>query len=598
MQRTITPEFLENRRVRLQRWIEKVMALRASTYSTPFLEFLDIPIHTKDRLKSPKILPEIRDDKLFPVHSICYDVISRLLIIGSGVVRPKRFMLSSKPKVLGPRGKVMVYDCEFYLSTCTTNALCETLFTTCVTAVAWDSSRNIVFVGLSSGPIVLMCLSDDKKELTYLGELDYNSDIICNLVVETYNDTFLAASRSGALFSYDLVEGQILSKATWGGARFTALAYDSRDETSFCGTTIGAFFVFDLLINPPVLLHKVILDATVATNESTSVGEITGLHFEESSRLLYVALREHIYIYRILDKVDNSPPTLWCKLSVNEKAQINNLLVLLHGRYVVAGCVNGGVAVFDMANRPDDINGVYDVITAESDMFLQGTAVDSLMLHCCEQPEVSPELFKPPADHCDDSSISLQLLPWVQVIHGSNISMRNWLRACGVEADPKACRADLIRCVADVMGADARTVAEFLMPSNPQKDVKLAWKFNSTVCSSVYVEDLRAVMFGCTDGTIQIVSLADFLAPLSEFEDQEIMDRRLSPPQRLVLDGEFSRTTRGKGQIIDKCSPDFVDSGEHDEPLTAEERESVFFNNVMAVTDETDEPEPEADRYS
>jgi hypothetical protein len=286
---------------------------------------------------------------------------------------------------------------------------------------------------------------------------------------------------------------------------------------------------------------------------------------------------------------------VWHKLeglcNTNE-SYIINMNVILSGRYVAVATGRGVVAVYDVANDKRNMNNICDVVTSESDLFIHAAdqAGGVAYLHSCEQPD----------GHFDASSaaenatsiVSPLLLPWVQVIHGSNRSMRNWLGLNGVVATMDTPRFELIEMVGNVMGSDSFTTSQFLIPSSPVKDIKLAWRYPTVLCCSEFIESQRILLFGGTDGLVRMMGLKDFVPEMNRFQERDIdffMSSYFQTIQQFT--GELSNSTRGLAQQIDVTSPEFV-AAEADgpAPLDAAERESVFFNAAPLEDEEVDDP--------
>jgi hypothetical protein len=295
--------------------------------------------------------------------------------------------------------------------------------------------------------------------------------------------------------------------------------------------------VYDLNDSLPNLISKIILHYSDPKLEG---GKITALSFEEQARLLYVAHRNNIFIYQIFDRADISSPSIWITLSLTPKSSITSLLTVDGGHFIVVGTLSGGVAVFDMrSDLPvDDASTMERWRQLEAVSETPGTPQKRLDDSESKSPDIS------------GSTTAVRQVPWFQAIQGSNTFMKEWLRSEGVDYSGASRRMDLIRLVAGVVGATARTTAMLILPTSPRKDVIFSTKLSGAVCCACYAEDLHCVLCGCADGSIYSLS-AKILSPDSFTGDTDEWGcMRHSTMSSHELPGNVVLSQRGKNHEV------------------------------------------------
>ena len=153
------------------------------------------------------------------------------------------------------------------------------------------------------------------------------------------------------------------------------------------------------------------------------------------------------------------------------------------------------------------------------------------------------------------------LIDWKDVIKLSNAPMRDWLRAKGVDASGAMNRIDLVLLIwqnGDI-NSTINKLGDVQMPVNPRpNDILFSCKLVSAVqrvltkpfinCSC-FIEDLSLLAFGCEDGHVYLVSIADFLSPIYSSLHYEIEQLkyywRQYPPDVSRIHGS-TKVTQGK----------------------------------------------------
>eukprot|EP01038_Epipyxis_sp_PR26KG_P007140 gene7140-9742_t len=527
-------EFSEKRKTMLQNWFDTLFPLRAALVHEPLLKFLEVPEHTNEKYMTPRLLPPLAiESSQHQIQSICYDYSTGIVIIGSGSTNPATVSFNDSYSY----GEVSVYvwsrslkedtniqsypkwfrgDTSLYL-------VARQCFNICVISVAFDGKSRCVFVGLKSGSVIVYTLSDSYA-LVYSSEIEQQPDQLTNIALNSYNSSVIVGAVTGNFIMHNYITGDKTNKSNYGRARFTIIKCDTHDNMLFCGTKVGDVYVFDLAEVPSTVLFKVLLpnldqyskgSSWSPTNSikgifiddnSLNNKEVTGLHFCNDTKLLYVSVLNHIFIWRIKERNSQTmTPELWHHLHVKDKIKISLIEVICGGQYVITCCSGGGVAVFDMSNEKSED----DYIAPSKEQQLNQN--------------------------------------WNQIIRGKSSSIQEWLINNKIDCNDAKDRVDLIRIVANkAANVDYRTAAEFLMPRNPRKDVSFAWKLPKFVSCLCYLEDLRIIAFGSSDGLVQMVSLSDFIPT---FEPDELKTSFLKPINTAII-GNLSNSFVGKTHQI------------------------------------------------
>ncbi len=532
-----------------------------------FLQMQENSALTRSVKMLPQLLNGAGDTPQFPVHSVAYDLISGIVVVASGVNKSSIFFVSKT----ATRGSLCVYKvtsrssvgaaegaeeerpCCWASSAHKLTRKVTQLFNVGVASVAWERGRRQLIVGLTTGAILFYYLNDACDKLTYCSEHDYHSGMLCNMVVEPSNHVFIGSARQGTMSVFNMNEGAVSTQSAKGDAQFTMIAYDRTEHIAFCGTRhIGTVRAFDLYTNPPRLLYSFIMPHAKLSGK----GDVNGVVFVEETRLLYATHFNNIHIWAVSPKASISKSTKFATLSMQESVRISDLLVFNRGYYVVASGTKGVVALFDISDRPREE-------TTE-----EAIAAASRTLSTTRLSHAKSVMSSSASDTNALSTTTSNLIPWSEVVQRSNSAMRDWLRANGVDSSMTVTRPDLIRLVVayqqQKQPSEPVNVAEHLIP---KEDAFLTWNLNpiplelleaqdesekerATIAEaqaaaaaaegpppkgtkslfeevpfvrcSAYIEEMRAIAFGCDNGVTHFVSLADFLPPLSKGEKQDI----------------------------------------------------------------------------
>lgn len=562
--------FLEERCQLLKAWLAEVHKIRASRYTNALTDFVDIRNQAlAGEVKQLRHLTAVDTSHFaripnkaaltFPVESLHYDIVHRLLFVASGV--PVPFLFGSTAKVRGSLAVYRLQDMEsgeHYYSvtsapTASPSLLCAQYFNCAAVAVNWEPVKRCVIVALATGPMLFYFLDESCRTLTYCGELDYNRDRICNLIIaspvlsspsaatvaatnsllNTAPDVYLiAASVNNILISYNLTKEKLEAQSARMEHTICALCYDALDHLALVGTPQGSVVLYNLRINPPTKVHA--FDLSPSGTQAPKVKAdlvVTAMVFVQETRLLYVACNHAVHILRICTLSNIKKSTVWQKLPFNPALSVSTLSLVQKGKLVVLGGCNGAVAVYDMTDYRGARRSSAGILNMNTSVDHQaGVAIN-------QSAGVSggflASKLSAAADNIDHLATSAaQLMPWEQVIRESNSKMRDWLRALGVDAILVRHRAELLSLVARTAGIDVDTLTKELLPPLPRMEVLFAWNFipydpvtgskkslvqgtqqQPQLRATIYVEETQCLLFGCKDGTVRCVSLQDFYPP-------------------------------------------------------------------------------------
>lgn len=537
-------------------------------FSVQLQDFLEISTNVPaESLRSVHLMPTILSpkpirEKALRINALHYDVISGVLFVGTGSYYTS--ILISKDRV---RGNLLAYrsqsisdDPGVFLSGM--EEVCCKAFNIGVVALEYDSSCRCVYVGLATGPILFFQLSADATELIYCSELDCHKGVLCNIITDRSSGVLVSASDAGTLTVYDLKEcitrtPLVVSK---GSAKFVSFAYDRSENMAYCGTDAGTVCVYDLEKNPPILIHTITLSLW-KNKEKEGKADVIGLFFIEETRLLYCAHEYKVHVLKMSHKVTIEKSSLRFLLSMSEQIEIADLRVLYNGQYIVVSSGEGPAAMFEISEKLCDVEKSHGFSMSDA--------------------SVTDEL----------STSASRLLPWQEVIKRSDATLRDWLRANSVNTSVAYTHSDLIRLVrntevlrvaeascdnhktdknpkgdGDIDRFEIERIADnlissVLIPKIPRTDALFSWiipdnrpesslslKKAPLVNTTCYMENIRAVAYGCEDGNVHFVSVSEFFSPMSDAEKSDIDRLRLNVTKDVI--GGSTKSTRGRKSTL------------------------------------------------
>jgi hypothetical protein len=227
---------------------------------------------------------------------------------------------------------------------------------------------------------------------------------------------------------------------------------------------------------------------------------MTALCFIEETQILCAAVENVIHLLRLpfTPVALQSNDWKWCEpLMLQPSVQISLLLPIEHGKYVVATCgAEGSVLIFDVSElRPEHNRGKDGNSGAREEDLATAAAVQ---------------------------------VPWQLAVHLSNAEMRTWFQGTGIGATDYLTRAALLQLMQDTQHVSRADIVDALRPKKPVRDVFIALhlrepKDNRTYITHVqYFEPRRAMLFGCVDGNVMVLSLEDFLAPETTSDKRDL----------------------------------------------------------------------------
>ena len=466
------------------------------------------------RLLSSAETPNILD---LPITSLVYDPLSEFFFVGAGFVQGTLGKLFGGEKV---RGTVSMFTAHERMPL-------EVLrFSMGVISLAWDLPRRCLFVGLATGHIVFFGLSTSTPyQLTYLGELSFHPSPLCMICIDSAQSRVYSASTSGSIECYNIAEGSTVGQGTAKSnnnknAQVTAATVIVDRAWLLCGTSHGSLLVYDVNHSPAKLLKE--LEVVAPGQNATAV---QALWYEEDTQLLYVAAGNAVLILNVPSSPNDFSAKMWDysePLQLKPTVQITQLLVLLGGDYVVVSCGGDGtVAIFAMTEK---VYGKVGGATAESEEIITSTS-------------------------------AAQILPWQKAALLPTAALRIWFQSKGVNASDALTRRDLLALLVKTCKIQKKELAEVLRPKNPVKDVMLMYTLNpckdsrAYITSLSYFDSMRAIACGCVDGSVQLLSLADFL-PTEPATEESIRRRAVAVALKAYEEAESppkgSKSTKGK----------------------------------------------------
>lgn len=510
----------------LDDWFLQLTRVRAVLFSECLLRFIDAFDKVPEaQLRRPVLLPANQEPstQMHTVTAIEYDPVNELYFVACGVLQGafERMFGGNKGQV---RGTVALYDHS--PATSTSRASLLTLrYSTGVTQLAWDIGCRCLFVGLATGSIVYYKLTPAAPyQLEYLCEINPHSHSVVCITPNHVDRTLYSASAGGMLDAYDTAQGKIVSQSgVKTGLTVTAVAVVPDMKWMVCGVSGpgGRTFlqVHDLSASTSSVAP---VDYVLQDNSAAAVSAIC---FVEETHLLYVAVGHVVYLLQLpfswglLQR-----PDLWVwhaePLKLSPHARISQMVVLLSGQYVVvASGAEGSVTVFAMNPKPAP---------------LPGTVADG------EEDPVLPEEKL--------NTAAAEQAPWQQAVRFSNFDMRVWFQRKGVNAADALTRAELLKLMAQSCSVAPADIASALRPAAPAKDALFTYTLRTPRDSKVYVtsiaymDGLRALALGCVDGSVRLLSLADFLPPVSASDKSDLQKHHAAA----VFPLKGSAATNGK----------------------------------------------------
>eukprot|EP01033_Poteriospumella_lacustris_P002747 gene2747-1995_t len=572
-----TPAFLENRRAKLQQWIEDAMHVNAVCFYNPFLAFFDVPNQLKrlgETAGATGPVAPIRSIQhnacvevpgALPVRCFAFDVVDNLLFVGAGkVLRGLGSVLSGKSL----KGCVVVYALDARDGEVSLRRLHAEGFQHAVTALAWDATAHCLLVGLSHGVTMHYHVTVPTGELTYGGEVDCQRDAVVGLQTRYLTTAhpppqppvtqhlyvgasaggacyppvtqhlYVGASAGGACYVYNMLDATMLSQTmSMAQQTLSSLAFDLSTSLMFLGNQRGQILAFDTTKSPPVL--RFTIDTPLPRRSTAEEANATArrprpvraLTFVEETRLLYCAVLNEVYVYHFAP--GHAAHVLFKTLPLQKECEIVSVTVADTGRLVVVTDSEGRVVVFapPAATAP---------LTSPTGTAVAAGAATASTSGAAAATVASPLLASNlnPDDLLGTSASAL--LDWSAIVLRSNAVIRDWLRAKGIDTSQATSRMDLLTCMqrslqprlSAVAGSEATralcSAVDFplflwrLQPpptgpaGKPRPPATQPYAYSSFYCTG----DARCLVFGTSDGLLHVVSLQQFVTPYFDVESE------------------------------------------------------------------------------
>lgn len=489
--------------MRLQSFLDNLLKTQAKLFSPNLLQFLKCEENVSaEKLILPTRLQNvIPTDRMFPINDIVCDEILGLVIVGSGIVKTG-LLDRAQSKV---RGSITIFSCA---EPETLSRVSQLEFNSGVVKLAWDSRRRCLCIGYSSGAISLHYLAPNNV-LQYCSEIDVHRSDLCHLSYSYSRDSLLSVSTAGMLTAYDMKDGLFTAQTSCKGLEFTSATFDAVENVLFCGTATNSVVAYNLNDNPPGRTGPTI------TLDCPTPAPITSIDYVESRKLLYVAFKHRIYIYRVSGSPKDRSLSIkiWTPCSVlNLRADVTITAArsINEGNFIFVSCLNGRIALFDMRN--DNIEASKGV---------------------------------------DDAPTTVRgaVLPWNEVINCDCSTICDWLRAAGKNSSSASNRLELLRLVMNAVSVTSDEFADrLLLNAKPKGTVFFSWKLSIgsvqnkaapfARCVS-YLDNPRVLVIGCGDGHMHSFGINRFFPPFSSVDAQQLTSHLSA----------FPRTTDTLGMI-------------------------------------------------
>jgi len=565
-------EFEEARKGELQMFFDVCLRVNAVCFNHLFLEFIGAtknvdPLLLSRPLPLPKMaLPVNISPDVLPVNSMCYDPGHSILVVGFGL--RKSFMLGSKNKVRGVLNVYKVPSPNIMLPVQMPN--CTKYFNEGVVSVAFDFRRRCICAGLATGPIMLFHVPLGGDELRYVSELDVhkNNLLLSPMHIDSFDDTLASVSSAGSLCVYSLKDGEVKSQMQMMKGLtsvVTSCAYDASDRLVVVGTegiggggSGGDIIVFDVENRKPV---ELIRTPVARTETNVGIRAPVMIDYVRELRLAAAGFSNKVILYLIPSRNQMKSDFVMSPLAtflLRDGEIVCNVKFIESGHYVAATTVAGDTVVFDVQDPVSNAENDVDVAVLLESLQMSGTVSSA-------SAGLSNAL----------SSTVAGLVPWNEVIKGSNARIRDWLRAKGISVENACARCDLIDCVrSTVADSTALSTALAALPDKLRMTCLFAWQLNDMptgagrprwrskeafVRCSCVIGDLRVVAFGCLDGGIRVMSLQSFLTPQDEWETNQrraaykATSRNASTPEKFITGSK--KATRGSKHMLSSLPP-------------------------------------------
>ena len=522
----------------LDTWIKSVTTTRAVLFSANVLSFIGAYDRVPAELiRRPDLLPANEQplQQSHPVTCVVSDSANGLYFVGCGVLQSALTKMFSKVSV---RGTVSVFDLSPATAGRGRAPLAVLRFSVGVMKLAWDPSSRCLCIGLATGPIILYELSSaEPYTLTYFCEVNSHTHPICFLALDHASRMLYSASLGGLIEAFSTENGKVISQVVVKtGTQITAVAMMSDLQWMVCGTNAPSLLIYDMTKTTSVLL------STYALPSASPASVVSALAFVEESHFLYVAVDNTIHLLQVPFTVQElgKMPWNWSdSLTLRPATRITHVEPVLQGKYLAATSgPEGSVVVFAMTKR---VRIVLPKIAGGKGG---------------ENGDVeNPEDEKAPENNV--ITAMEQQATWQKAVNFSNFELRLWFQGQGVDSSEARTRSALLKLMAKTckrstdrsVNITAADIAKALVPVDPSKDVLFSYQLrmhprDSLVYISAlkYIDDLRSFALGCSDGFVQLLSLADFM-PLATSADKNDLLAHFNVPVPPV---KGSTSTNGK----------------------------------------------------
>jgi WD40 repeat protein len=341
--RSFKDDFLRNRRMLLNQYLQEMLEIPVVLHSADFQNFLQAP----EKVDMPPVDLPFKDITLaenFGVNGIFYSLESQLVFTVSEDANLLSRLDAQFSNIKFPWEKedppitpVGWFSCWRRVGDKWEN-FAEQAFQFQATAVAWDPLRKWAFIGLENGQIQVFSIDSDSKEVVHQRDYDVHAARVSAIVYDKINDRLITCGRDKQLAVVDVKQSSLLASVVYDKAWLSSMSYDSKTEMAFVGTYDRKVLIFDCSKAVPEIAH------TLAGHK----GSVRSVWYDSASRTLFSGGFDHVVgVWTIGDPLYRSRSVHWLK--GGPPAKVKALTYCPANNQVIAGHENGKVAIWDAA---------------------------------------------------------------------------------------------------------------------------------------------------------------------------------------------------------------------------------------------------------
>jgi hypothetical protein len=417
-----------------------------------------------DREPQPIASPSQPQKNNLIVRDCVYDEILQYGIFACSDLYNESFFSSTKPHIV--KGILKIYKMSFTSSAAankkigdenrknmTFNLLTSKDFSESISHIAWDRKRRAIFLELKH-VIATYFLSNNGKELIYVAETTYHDHRLMYLAVDPYKqDYYIAASRRGKFTCFDLNQGIVTQQLENSTEKheMSTFTFNFESKIGYFGTTKGMVLIYDCNKNTPTKIRTFIIPHN-GDKKLENKGRVNCLLYLEERKSILGCHWNRIFIYQptnLSAPLSDGYEFIIC-LDLFPKVTINFLSSFQNNNFISVFTSSSNLLVLEFLKPKATANqqpqkpqlpvpggqGVVGKSTVPNKDFV---ATQIAMTSASK------------VNHTHDSAYltitASNILDWKEVIHRDNTTLRDWLRARGVDYSEATTRMGLLLLV-------------------------------------------------------------------------------------------------------------------------------------------------------